>query len=163
MFHKSSTKSTNDVSTKNETSANARKIAPSIISADMCILGNIMSEGVLDIDGRVDGNVKSEIVYLRSSGQIVGDIVAAGEVHIYGSVHGVIKSPRVCIYASAHVEGAIIHTGLSIEDGAYVDAQFKPFQAQPLLAHRSDAQGATKINTSHGEDYDLLRDLKLIE
>jgi cytoskeletal protein CcmA (bactofilin family) len=161
MFQKSSTKTT-DTTAKTENNTAGRKIAPSIISSDMCILGNIMSDGVLDIDGRIDGNVKSEIVYLRASGQIVGDIVAAGEVHIYGSVHGIIKCPRVCIYASAHVEGAIIHTGLSIEDGAYVDAQFKPFQAQPLLAHRSDAEGATKIDTSEKEDYDLLRDLKLI-
>ena len=147
---------------KSDATINARKIIPSIISGDMCILGNIMSDGVLDIDGRIDGNVKSEIIYVRPNGQITGDIMAGGEVHIYGSVHGVIRSPKVCIYASAHVEGTIIHTNLSIEDGAYIDSQFKPFSVKPLLPHRQDENGALKITTDNA-DYDLLRNLKLIE
>jgi cytoskeletal protein CcmA (bactofilin family) len=163
MFQKSSNNSNkNEVLARGETAANGRKITPSIISTDMCILGNVMSEGLLDIDGRIDGNVKSEVIYVRSNGQIAGDIIAGGEVHIYGSVHGVIKSPRVCIYASAHVEGTIIHTSLSIEDGAYIDSQFKPFSVKPLLPHRQDENGALKINGSL-EEYNLLDNLKLIE
>ena len=161
MFQKSSNNKA-DSNSKGEIASHVRKINPSIISTDMCILGNIMSEGVLDIDGRIDGNVKSEIIYVRANGQIIGDIIAGTEVHIYGSAHGVIKSPKVCIYASAHVEGTIIHTSLSIEDGAYIDSQFKPFSVKPLLPHRQDENGALKIATE-GEQYNLMYNLKLIE
>jgi cytoskeletal protein CcmA (bactofilin family) len=159
MFQKSSNKK-DDNANKNDGS-NLRKIAPSILSSDVCILGNIISEGVLDIDGRIDGNVKSEIVYIRSNAQIIGDILAGCEVHIFGSVHGVVKSPKICIYQTAHVEGTIIHTNIMIEDGAYVDCQFKPFCVKPLLAHRSDENGATKITTDNS-DYDMLNGLKLL-
>jgi cytoskeletal protein CcmA (bactofilin family) len=159
MFQKSSNKK-DDNSNKSD-GVNLRKISPSILSTDICILGNIISEGVLDIDGRIDGNVKSEVVYIRGNAQIIGDILAGGEVHIFGSVHGVIKSPKICIYQTAHVEGTIIHTNIMIEDGAYIDCQFKPFSVNPLLSHRSDENGATKIDTNN-TDYNMLNGLKLI-
>lgn len=128
-------KKTDNNSKKNNNSDNIRKLIPSVISGDMCVLGNIVSEGMLDIDGRIDGNVKSEIIYVRANGQIIGDIIAGTEVHIYGSVHGLIKSPKVCIYSNAHVEGTIMHTSLSIEDGSYIDSQFKPFNVKSLVPY----------------------------
>lgn len=139
----------------------SRKIPPTIISSDIRILGNLVSDGMVDIDGRVEGNVKSQIVYIRENGTIVGDLMIEGEAHIFGAVHGVIKSPRVCIYESAHIEGVILHKSLSIADGAYVDAQFKPFDSQPRIT--GEILRDNDDEESHDdEDYDILKDLKLV-
>lgn len=102
----------------------SRKSAPSIISSDMNILGNVISEGFLDIDGRVEGNVRCITAAIREHGVIRGD-VTADAVEIYGHVAGIVKAKAVTLYATAKVEGTIMHESLSIEDGAFVDGKFK--------------------------------------
>lgn len=98
--------------------------APSVIASDMCMLGNLVTEGVADIDGRVEGNVKGEQIIIRGNGKIKGDVVADA-VHVYGEVKGLIKAKSVHLYATCRVEGIIMHESLSIEDGAFVDGKFK--------------------------------------
>lgn len=97
---------------------------PSVIAADLNVLGNIISDGVIDVDGKVHGNIRCHTVSLRENGRIQGDI-AAEIVHVYGTVEGTIKAKSVMLYASARVSGTIMHESLSIEDGAFVDGKFK--------------------------------------
>ncbi|MEJ0009310.1 MAG: polymer-forming cytoskeletal protein [Alphaproteobacteria bacterium] len=42
----------------------------------MNVLGNIISEGMLDIDGKIDGNVRCHTVSIRENGQVRGDVIA---------------------------------------------------------------------------------------
>jgi cytoskeletal protein CcmA (bactofilin family) len=101
-----------------------RKFSPSIIAGDMDILGNLISEGTVDIEGRVQGNVRADKVIVRKDGSVMGDV--NGEVvHIYGQVRGLVKARDVHLYNSCRVEGTIMHEILSIEDGAFVDGKFK--------------------------------------
>ncbi len=111
-------------STSGAAAASPKKMAPSVISADMHVLGNIISEGMIDIDGHIEGNVKCENAVVRTNGNIRGDVVAT-EVQIYGRVEGLVKAAHVTLYQSAHVIGIIMHESLSIEDGAFVDGKFK--------------------------------------
>lgn len=97
---------------------------PSVISADMNVLGNIVSEGILDIDGRIEGNVRCHTVSVRPNGRVRGD-VTADTVMIHGEVHGLVKARSVLLYATARVNGTIMHESLIIEDGAFVDGKFK--------------------------------------
>lgn len=104
--------------------SSARGRIPSVISADMNVLGNIVSEGILDIDGRIEGNVRCHTVSVRPNGRVRGD-VSADTVMIHGEVHGLVKARSVMLYASARVVGTIMHESLTIEDGAFVDGKFK--------------------------------------
>jgi len=110
--------------TNSPTRAGGKGIVPSVISADMHVLGNIISEGFLDIDGKIEGNVKCRSATVRPNGLVRGDI-QADVIHVYGRVEGQIKSRNVSLYASARVQGTIMHESLSIEDGAFVDGKFK--------------------------------------
>ena len=101
-----------------------KKGVPSVISTDLHILGNLISDGLIDIDGSVEGNVKGDQVTVRPNGRVSGDVVAEC-VHIYGTVYGLIRAQAVHLYSSCHVEGVIIHQSLSVEDGAFIDAKFK--------------------------------------
>ncbi len=181
MFQKPSTKpakpATKPVNKKDDTSAQPRKQPPTVIGTDIRMLGNIISDGVIDLGGQIEGNIKAESAYVREQAVVTGDIAVHSEVHVFGTVQGVIKAPRVCIYPDAHIEGAIIHRSLTIEDGAYVDAQFKPFDAQTRIGHtdssmealinqevlrRDPVQHAADTKPSPEGDYDALKDLKLI-
>lgn len=123
MFGKSKTKTTTQTTT-NTTTTSHRRATPSVISADMNVLGNIISEGFLDINGRIEGNVKCDNATIRENGKVKGDVIAE-TVQIYGEVEGLVKAKHVNLYATAHVTGVIMHESLSIEDGAFVDGKFK--------------------------------------
>ncbi len=104
--------------------AQTKKSIPSVISADMHILGNLVGDGLVDVDGSIAGNIRAEQVTVRANGKITGDVVAE-RVHVYGTVHGLIRAHAVHLYSSCHVEGIIIHQTLSVEDGAFIDGKFK--------------------------------------
>lgn len=110
---------------KRDREAKKHVLVPSVISADMHVIGNIISpEGVLDIDGQINGNVRAHTISVRENARIQGDVVAE-QVYIYGTVEGLVKARSVTLYASARVLGSIMHEALSIEDGAFVDGKFK--------------------------------------
>lgn len=104
--------------------ASRKSASPSVIAADMHVLGNIVSDGVLDIDGQITGNVRCHTVSIRPNGRIIGDVTAQVVV-VHGQVEGLIKASAVTLYATAHVIGTIMHESLTIEDGAFVDGKFK--------------------------------------
>lgn len=109
------------------TDANAHRHdlnSPSVIASNMCVLGNIVSAGVLDIDGQVDGNVRGHMITLRPNARVRGDVIAE-EVHVHGTVDGLIKAQNVMLYSTAHVHGTIMHETVTIEDGAAVDGKLK--------------------------------------
>ena len=126
-----------------------RKQPPTVVAADVNLLGNVISEGTLDVDGRVEGNIKCKSMTLRKNGAVIGDIVA-DSIHVYGRVKGLIKAKDVHLYSSAHVEGVIMHESLSIEDGAFVDGQFKRAE----MSKESDIIADAEM--------DILQNLKLI-
>lgn len=101
-----------------------RDLNPSVIASNMSVLGNVVSDGVLDIDGKVDGNVSGHSITIRSNGRIRGDVMAE-EVFVYGIVDGLIKATNVTLYEGAQVSGTIMHESLTVEDGASVDGKLK--------------------------------------
>lgn len=101
-----------------------RGLSPSVIAEGMHLIGNIVSDGALDIDGKIDGNVRGQTVSVRPNGTIHGD-VTADTVHVHGEVNGTIKARNVMLYADSRITGIIIHESITIEDGASVDGKFK--------------------------------------
>jgi cytoskeletal protein CcmA (bactofilin family) len=151
MFQKTNKNSTSLTLTTRDIAVQ-RKSPPSVIACDVNILGNIISDGVLDIDGRVDGNIKCPSVTIRKNARINGDITA-DSVQVFGEVNGTIKAKEVSLFATCRVEGVIIHESLTIEDGANVDGQFKRMD-KIILNDASD--------TEDDDDIDIFRQLKLI-
>jgi cytoskeletal protein CcmA (bactofilin family) len=143
--------------------------SPSVISADMHVLGNIVSSGLLDIDGQIDGNVKCQIATVRSNGRVRGDIQAEA-IHIYGVVEGLVKARSVSLYSTAKVQGTIMHESLSIEDGAFVDGKFKRTDnvfveddtAHARLPHYDASFDNDNPEPSSPEEMKMLENLRLI-
>jgi len=96
------------------------RAAPSIISADMVIQGSINSTGDVQIDGRLEGDVRSAGLVIGDQAEIQGEI-SAEEVSVRGKVMGRIRARRVLLAATAHVEGDILHEALSVEAGAFFE------------------------------------------
>ncbi len=90
---------------------------PSIISADLKIVGDLNSSGDLQIDGAVEGDVTSRSLTVGEDAVVRGSLVAEN-VRVYGAIFGQIKANSVTLAKTAKVEGNIVHQALSMEAGA---------------------------------------------
>lgn len=148
---------------KADSTQQSRKVLPTVIASDVNILGNIISDGVVDIDGCIEGNVKAHRIIVRKDGVIKGDL-HADEVQIHGIVKGLVKAKDVHLTETCHVEGSIMHEILSIEDGANVDGQFKrAVRGDKGLDHEPQVlKGAADEGEGDEEEIRLLENIRLI-
>jgi cytoskeletal protein CcmA (bactofilin family) len=112
--------------------------APSILSADLTITGSIVSEGEVQLDGVVEGDVRAGSLTIGEEATVKGEVVCENVV-IRGRVEGSVRARQVQLAATARVEGDVIHASLAIESGAYFDGHCKR-SSDPL----SDAKPAPK-------------------
>ncbi len=94
--------------------------APSIISADMVINGTLASTGDIQIDGRVEGDVRSVGLVIGEKAEVHGEIYSE-DVTVRGKVVGRIRARKVLLAATSHVEGDILHEAFAVESGAFFE------------------------------------------
>lgn len=104
--------------------------APSIISADVVLIGNITSGGDLQIDGTIEGDIRSTSLTVGDKATINGEVFAE-DVVVRGRVMGSIRARRVQLCSTCHVEGNILHEALAVESGAYFEGNCR-HSADPL-------------------------------
>jgi cytoskeletal protein CcmA (bactofilin family) len=95
---------------------------PSVISADMKIVGAVQSQGDLQVEGTIEGDVTSRNVSISGSALVRGS-VTADSVRVAGTVKGGLTAKSVTLASTAKVEGDIVHQSLSIETGAGFEGQ----------------------------------------
>jgi cytoskeletal protein CcmA (bactofilin family) len=94
--------------------------APSIISADMAIQGGVNATGDVQIDGRVEGDVRSIGLVIGEKAEIHGEVFAE-DITVRGKVVGRIHARKLLLAATSHVEGDILHEALVVEAGAFFE------------------------------------------
>ncbi len=94
--------------------------APSILSADTAVTGTLVSAGDMQIDGKVEGDVRSVSLVIGDKAEIHGEIIAE-DVTVRGRVIGRIRARKVLLCATSHVEGDILHEAFAVESGAFFE------------------------------------------
>lgn len=92
-------------------------VALSVIGPDVRIVGDIITQGEMQIDGQVEGDITCQTLVVGEGARITGE-VAADSVKVHGELHGKITAGTVVIARSAKVLGDITHDSLEIEAGA---------------------------------------------
>ena len=101
-------------------------LAPrAVISAEVRILGCLQTDGEVEIEGRIEGDIRCSHLTVAKSGVVIGDITAE-DVVVRGRVKGVIRASRVLVQHGAHVESEICHAKLSIDEGSYFKGTSAP-------------------------------------
>jgi len=134
MFSKNKSGSTGSTSQ----TAQQKPSVPSIISADLTITGDLVSEGEVQIDGAVNGDIRTGTLLIGETAHIKGE-VHAKHVRVHGRVDGQITAQSVTLAKTAHVSGDVIHEDLSIEKGAFLEGHCM------RMADAKAAAGATAI------------------
>lgn len=92
------------------------KSVPSIISADLSITGDLVSQGEIQVDGTIEGDIECRSLVIGINGSVTGE-VTADDVRIHGSVSGQVRAKSVYLASTAHMVGDIVHESLAIEPG----------------------------------------------
>ena len=135
MFNKtnsssSSASSTPETPTKKSSSTARNNAVPSILGNDLIITGDIKTDGDIQIDGRLDGNIKAGKVTIGESGAVNGKITAAA-VHVRGKITGKVNAISVDLAETANVQADLVQDQLMIANGAFFDGKCTRKSAAP--------------------------------
>ncbi|MBM3613840.1 MAG: polymer-forming cytoskeletal protein [Alphaproteobacteria bacterium] len=120
---------------------------PSVLAADLVVSGVIATEGALEINGTVEGEVTAEALIVGRGGTISGKVRARR-----ADVHGVLQGDLVCndlvLRASSRLHADLTCTTLTVETGAEVEGNLRrpappapPDAPQTLLGAEADLAG----------------------
>ncbi|HLO77125.1 MAG TPA: polymer-forming cytoskeletal protein [Magnetospirillum sp.] len=114
--------------------ASGRGLTPlSIIGADVRIVGDIITQGEMQIDGQIEGDITCHRLVVGEGARITGE-VTADSVRIHGQMNGRIIAGSVTIAKSAQVFGDITHETLEIEAGGHLEGHLIRKGSQPATA-----------------------------
>jgi cytoskeletal protein CcmA (bactofilin family) len=93
---------------------------PTVISEGFSLTGDIVSDGILHIEGRTSGTIKASSINVGPRGQVEGN-VACASLHIKGSFSGTAVCGELVVAASAIVKGSVTYQVLTIGRGATIE------------------------------------------
>jgi cytoskeletal protein CcmA (bactofilin family) len=98
---------------------------PSIISAALTVIGKLESAGDIQIEGKVEGDVRGQVVRIGSAALIKGTVFA-DVVETAGTIEGKIEARSVALMATARMIGDVVHQSLQIIPGAHFTGSSRP-------------------------------------
>jgi cytoskeletal protein CcmA (bactofilin family) len=93
---------------------------PSILSAEVVVRGTIVSMGDVQVDGKIEGDIRACSLVVGEKAVVAGDVYAE-EATIRGRVEGSISARKVQLATTCRVSGNILHESLSVEAGAFFE------------------------------------------
>ncbi len=116
---------------------------PSIIGGDVVIQGNVTSQGLLQLDGKFEGEIRIHSLTVGVQGWVDG-LIYAQEVVIKGKVTGAINAIEVTLEKTADVSGDITHHSISISSGAKVNGSITQINEEQKVADLNSKKVSVK-------------------
>ena len=113
------------------------KLNRTVIAEGLKIIGSVTAEGLVEVNGQIEGELHCASLIVSRKAQIAGTITAE-RVVVDGTVEGPIQGGEVVLKSQAHVVGDIHHQSLAIEKGAY-------FEGRSVQAHGANGQQPSKV------------------
>lgn len=123
----------------------------SIVAAGMSVTGEIESDGIVKIEGRVAGRVRAKRQVLVAKGGVVEGDIYTVEAIVGGAVHGaVMADERVEIQAGSIIEGDITTQRIVVQEGGEVNGHVRmanPNALEQPIRDREPVAAAEPVST----------------
>ncbi|MDQ2089045.1 bactofilin family protein [Marimonas arenosa] len=132
--------------TGGEFKSSAAPVAPkakppaSVLSADLHITGNLKTTGDIQIEGKVEGDIRAHLLTVGEGATVKGEVIA-DDVVVNGRIVGRVRGLKVRLTSTARVEGDIIHKTIAIESGAHFEGSVQR-QDDPLSVEKKQPPAA---------------------
>ena len=130
-----------------------------VIGSGTSFKGSDINTDAIEIYGKVETSVRSKIIFVGSSAEIIGPITC-DQIEIHGSVSGAIEANgKVTIKKTATVVGTLRYKSVSVDEGASIYSDFHCTKAdQPLLdkiLKLKKTMNVVNLNTSNSTENKL--------
>jgi len=131
----------------------------SLLAKDTCVRGDVVFDGGLRIDGRVEGNVLGQpegrgLLVLSDKGSIVG-LVSVHDAVINGLVEGDLEVEHYLeLQANARITGNITYRTLKLECGASVEGKLKCVGEAPAVPGAEAGKGSAAAQPESSREGD---------
>ena len=145
-----------------------------VIGSSTSFEGSSVKTENIEIYGRIESNIKSDIVYVGVAAEVFGSIIC-NQIEIHGKINGSIDvNGKANIKKAAQVIGSIRYQVVSIEEGATVYADLhctKADQAQldkvsklkKLLIGKNNVVGLGVVSSDESQSSDIKENVQNIE
>lgn len=116
MFTKTSGNQTSGEAVTQTRRPVSKSAIPSIVSDGVHVTGNLVSDGDLQIDGYVDGDITGRSITIGATGKVTG-FIAADDLIVDGIIQGQAKSSKIALNETGVIDGDIVYDTLSISAG----------------------------------------------
>ena len=107
-----------------------KKREGSMISTNVRITGSIIATERLVFAGYLDGDLDGESIHITAEGWVKGDVSATNLV-IDGRIEGKVTAVKVRLKPSAVFRGEMVSSGITIDEGADIEATFSKSSDSP--------------------------------
>ncbi len=97
-------------------------LALSYLAEGVEIAGDIFSDGEVQVDGTMSGNIRCRSFLLGEKARFVGSVTCSEGV-ILGEISGDVRAGSLTLAKTARIEGDILYETLVMEAGARVDGR----------------------------------------
>ena len=145
-----------------------------IIGSGTSFEGSSIKTENIEIYGRIESNIKSDIVYVGVAAEVFGSIIC-NQIEIHGKINGSIDANgKAIIKKAAQVIGTIRYQVVSIEEGATVYADLhctkadqaqldKVSKLQKLIMGKKNVFGLNVVSSDKSESKDIKKNVQDIE
>jgi len=102
--------------------ANTTLMKPSIISEGFELIGDLVSTGVVHVEGSVRGKLELSTITIGSKGSVEGT-VQCETLHVKGRFSGTAHCRDLTLSADAAVDGQVYYSQLAVQRGAKITGE----------------------------------------
>jgi len=145
-----------------------------IIGSGTSFKGTSIKTEDIEIYGRIESNIKSNVVYVGAAAEVFGSVIC-NQIEIHGKINGSIDvNGKASIKKAAQVIGSIRYQVVSIEEGATVYADLhctkadqaqldKISKLQKLIMGKKNVFGLNVVSSDKSESSDIKENVQDIE
>lgn len=99
-----------------------------VVGNDMSFKGDIHGDGIIRIDGKVEGNISSKQGIILGEKAVVEGYLESDNIILFGHITGNVKSKELILKSTGSVHGDIVTDFLEVEMGCKYNGTLKTGQ-----------------------------------